>query len=294
VLACGVWAFGLTFLVFRLVDKWVHLRVTDADELTGLNISEHGASSDMLELFTAMDDVSRTGDLAVRAPVSPFTEVGQIASRYNQVLDSLEAEVARTEAVVGSSMDGIVTFSRDLLAIQSLNPAATELFGFSIEEVRNRPITHLILSDRGGLSTGDADQSRIVFEEMVRLGDPVRAQGRRSDGSLFSMEIQVTEARAGEESFFVATFRDVSDRDKVEEQIRDLARFPDENPNPVFRVSADGQVLYANQHGRAIDLPPWIVPSPRVRIWVFRKGSSWQESVIQQNRSSATCVKRRS
>lgn len=55
----------------------------------------------------------------------------------------------------------------------------------------------------------------------------------------------------------MATFRDVTDRDQVEEQIRDLARFPDENPNPVFRVSADGQVLYANQHGRTL-MQAWI------------------------------------
>ena len=30
------------------------------------------------------------------------------------------------------------------------------------------------------------------------------------------------------------------------EKIRSLARFPDENPNPVLRVRYDGEVLYAN------------------------------------------------
>jgi ammonium transporter len=257
VLSCGAWAFGSTYVLFRLVGARFSLRVTAEDERQGLNISEHGASSEMLDLFNAMDHASQTGDLTARAPEDPFTEVGQIASRYNQVMDSLEREVARTEAVVGSAMDGIVTFGRETLAIQSLNPAASEMFGVSLEEMRNQPVTQLIVSEGEGLSSDDPDQVRRVFEEMERLGDPVRTLGQRSDGSRFTMEIQVTEARAGEESFFVATFRDVSDRDRIEEQIRDLARFPDENPNPVFRVAADGQVLYANQHGNTL-MQAWL------------------------------------
>ena len=129
--------------------------------------------------------MSKTGDLLIRAPVDAFTEAGQIALRYNRVMDSLEKELARTEAVVGTTMDGIVTFSRDHLSIQSLNPAAIEMFGFTIEEVRYRPVTRLIVSEGGGLSASDIDQSRRVLEEMVRLGDAVRAQGRRSDESCF-------------------------------------------------------------------------------------------------------------
>ncbi len=35
-------------------------------------------------------------------------------------------------------------------------------------------------------------------------------------------------------------------RDRAEEQVRSLARFPAENPNPVLRISADGIVTYAN------------------------------------------------
>ena len=43
-----------------------------------------------------------------------------------------------------------------------------------------------------------------------------------------------------------------------------------------------------------VDLIPWIVPIPRVRIWVTRKGSLWPGSVIPQSRSWVTSGKRRS
>jgi PAS domain S-box-containing protein len=55
---------------------------------------------------------------------------------------------------------------------------------------------------------------------------------------------------------------DITERKRTEEALREahdralrLARFPDENPNPVARVSADGRVLYCNPS--ALELPGW-------------------------------------
>ncbi|MEW6750083.1 MAG: PAS domain-containing protein, partial [Candidatus Latescibacterota bacterium] len=45
----------------------------------------------------------------------------------------------------------------------------------------------------------------------------------------------------------VGTSQDVTERRQAEEQIRSLARFPEENPNPVLRAAPDGVVLYANR-----------------------------------------------
>ncbi len=43
------------------------------------------------------------------------------------------------------------------------------------------------------------------------------------------------------------------EHDQTVRQIRDLATFPSENPNPVLRVSGDGAVLYANEAAHALD-----------------------------------------
>ncbi|MBF0309404.1 MAG: PAS domain-containing protein [Magnetococcales bacterium] len=42
----------------------------------------------------------------------------------------------------------------------------------------------------------------------------------------------------------------------AENRIREMAKFPDENPHPVLRIGADGQVLYANRGGRDL-LSTW-------------------------------------
>ncbi len=46
--------------------------------------------------------------------------------------------------------------------------------------------------------------------------------------------------------------RDLDDVDQIIEQVRALARFPSENPNPVMRLTGAGQVLYANEAAKGI------------------------------------------
>ncbi len=85
-----LWAYGLTFTLLTLLNRYYCLRVSAEDEEVGLNISEHGASTDTYELFQVMDLQARNHDLTLRVPVQPFTEIGHIAHRYNQVMDALE------------------------------------------------------------------------------------------------------------------------------------------------------------------------------------------------------------
>jgi Amt family ammonium transporter len=45
ILAIGVWAYGTSFLVFKVIDSTVGLRVTAEEEIAGLDASEHGTSA---------------------------------------------------------------------------------------------------------------------------------------------------------------------------------------------------------------------------------------------------------
>ena len=87
---CFVWAFGVAYLLLRILDRWSPLRVSAEAEDIGLNYAEHKAKTDAYELLRIMDEHSRTKDLSLRVPVDPFTEVGHIATRYNQVMGALE------------------------------------------------------------------------------------------------------------------------------------------------------------------------------------------------------------
>jgi len=95
---CFLWAFGLSYGIFLLINRFFPLRVTAEDERIGLNVSEHGATTELLDLLITMDSQARTGDISLRVPVEPFTEVGQIAEQYNRVMEALQKEAAKTES----------------------------------------------------------------------------------------------------------------------------------------------------------------------------------------------------
>jgi ammonium transporter len=86
---CCAWAFGVSYVVLTLIDRVVPFRVDPEGELAGLNIAEHGATTEIADLLYDMDEQRRSGDFARPIRVEPHTEVGQIAAEYNRVLETI-------------------------------------------------------------------------------------------------------------------------------------------------------------------------------------------------------------
>jgi Amt family ammonium transporter len=208
---CAVWTFGVTYALLRLIAPRFPLRASPADEQIGLNVSEHGATTDLLELFMVMDRQEKTGDLSLRVPVDPFTEVGQIAARYNGVMEGLERAVARTETIVKTAMDGIITFSKQNLRVITLNPAAEAIFGYAEGQVAGQSVVMLVGPDE----RVDA----LAVAETARTGARREILGRRADGSTFPLEVVVTEAQVGTQPFYTGMFRDITARKRAEAEL---------------------------------------------------------------------------
>ena len=97
--ACGIWSFGIAFTMLFILNKIKPLRVASADEDKGLNIVEHGSSTMIFDLYDKMSEQARTGDLSIRLKEEPFTEIGQISSLYNQVMEKLESTSFEMESL---------------------------------------------------------------------------------------------------------------------------------------------------------------------------------------------------
>ena len=221
-----VWAFGLTWLLLSNLNRWLPLRVSKEAEEIGLNVAEHGARTETYDLFRVMDQQAETRDLSLRVPVEPFTEVGHIAARYNQVMEAMQEAVTRTEAIVRTATDAIITFTTPTLAILTANPSAESVFGYPSASLCQMAIPDLI---GWPMELGDATAVGTLSDRaalLARLLSPGQHEviGRRADGSVFPVEATVTRAELGDRAFYTGTFRDITERKQAEEAIRQRQR----------------------------------------------------------------------
>ncbi|MGC9504144.1 ammonium transporter [Baaleninema sp.] len=209
VTVAGIWAFGITYLFLRLCNRHFPLRVSPEEEEMGLNVSEHRAKTEIYDLFKVMDSQARNQDLSMRVPVEPFTEVGQIARRYNEVMDALEDAVNRTNAIVTTASDAILTFCPDTLAITNANPSSETIFGYLRDDLFGKPLLSL-LTPEDGRETADSPLGQLLYDGRAEL------VGRHAEGFDVPLEATATKVRVGDHIFYTGIFRDISERKQAE------------------------------------------------------------------------------
>lgn len=129
-------------------------------------------------------------------------------------------EAAFLAAVVDGAVDGIITIDKDGCVI-SFNPAAARLFGYTPEEVLGQNIGMLMPDPYR--SEHDRYISNYVATGVARIiGIGRQVEGRRKDGSIFPMELGVSEVDSDGARFFVGFIHDLSERKKFEARMHDL------------------------------------------------------------------------
>ncbi len=114
VLVAMAWAFGLGFILLKLIDRVYPLRVRLNAERVGLNISEHDQSTEQLDLLRAMEFQRVTGDYSKPIPVEPNSETGDIAAQYNRVLQNLYNAKLDAETANNAKSDFLASMSHEL------------------------------------------------------------------------------------------------------------------------------------------------------------------------------------
>ena len=192
------------------------LRVSLEDERRGLNIAEHGARTDQLELLEAMESQRRSGDLTQRVHEEPDTEIGQIAASYNRVIAALDQATVQTRTLLRDMREGVLSFDA-LGNLLQLNPAAERLLGVHATEVVGQPIDVLI------------KPHQILREEQrIHLFTPGHRFELRLNKQHGRRVIEWSmSAAANSSSSMIAVLRDITERHELEHQLareRDLAQ----------------------------------------------------------------------
>lgn len=214
-----------------------------------------------------------------------MSESRKAAAPVAAVADMAELFERLPEAVV------IVSPDRRILQI---NPAFTQVFGYTVGEAIGRTLDDLIVpeSSRG--------ESREIMRSAL-AGEPASAETvrRRRDGT--TAEVSVLGApiqlRDGSQGVF-GIYRDITDRKRAEARLRLLAVAMEAVDESVSIVEADGRVVYTNPaHARILGYPPAagtprhirdFMPDPAARAEIERN----HEQVRREGRWSGRTTRR--
>ena len=138
---------------------------------------------------------------------------------HKKAQDALASSEARMHAILEAAVDGIISID-ERGAIQTINLAAERLFGHAQDEVVGQNVRILMPSPYR--EEHDRYLSRFMSTGERRIiGIGREVVGRRKDGTTFPMDLSVAEARVGNQRIFVGMIRDITERKRAEQALRE-------------------------------------------------------------------------
>ncbi len=143
---------------------------------------------------------------------------GLDVSDHERLETELEEREARLQAILTTALEGIITIDERGL-IETVNPAVESIFQYPAEELIGRNVKMLMpppyRTEHDGyiaryLETGEA--------RIIGIGREV--EGLRKNGTIFPLELGVSEVVVRGRRIFTGIVRDISDRRRAEEEAR--------------------------------------------------------------------------
>jgi Amt family ammonium transporter len=84
------WTFSLSYIFLKCVNCFMSVRISEDEELCGIDVAEHGGSNDLHKLLAAMES-HITGEKAGVDEMKINGDLGMIAQQYHRVLQSRDS-----------------------------------------------------------------------------------------------------------------------------------------------------------------------------------------------------------
>ena len=224
---CVAFAFSITFVACWIINQFCPLRVPGKDERTGLNVSEHGSSTELLELEHQILKHSRVGNFGARLSTSDFTETQAFARKYNHLLDRVQFEIDKRElastrlldaksqfhSLIANAREGLFTLSY-AGGIQHANPACAHILGFDSPSALKEGVDDFALD----VLDDPADWKKLAqLLETESQVDEFEARIRKPNGELAWVSINARYAELRRKNRYLeCSIVDITDRYQAE------------------------------------------------------------------------------
>lgn len=126
----------------------------------------------------------------------------------------LEEQASHTQAILNNMVDGLITIDQRGI-VASFNPAAERIFGYRADEVLGQNVAMLMPNPHRDAHDGYLRNYHATGVARV-IGIGREVEGLRKDGSLFPMELAVSEVTRQGAPLYVGMVRDISERKRME------------------------------------------------------------------------------
>lgn len=153
------------------------------------------------------------------APLVKKVVMSEVQMRAANIM--LEEKEIRIRAIFENVDDGIIVVNAEGI-IESTNPGVENIFGYKASEMIGQDAS-ILLPEQAPVTVGDYLQRYLQTGKSSYIGSASEVLAARKDGSLFPMDIRITEMYLGKTVLFIGTMRDITDRKLSEEKIAYLA-----------------------------------------------------------------------
>lgn len=127
--------------------------------------------------------------------------------------------------------------------IIDINKASEEISGYTKEELLSMNIANLHAKDQLG-------KAKKLFESVIKTGKGkyeinLLGKDKKEMPTILSSAL----IKLARKDYILTIVKDISNIRKAEKEKEDLSIFLSENPNPVFRISKGGYLIYSNKAG---------------------------------------------
>ena len=127
----------------------------------------------------------------------------------------------RLRAILNTAVEGIITID-DRGIIESFNPAAEKIFGYPAAEVIGQNVRVLMSTPHREQHDGYLENYQHTgHAKIIGLGRETIA--RKKDGSLFPIDLSVSEVKLTNRRIFTGFIRDITERKRLEKEILEIS-----------------------------------------------------------------------
>lgn len=134
-----------------------------------------------------------------------------------EIEKELEESKAQAQAILETTVDGIITADNNG-HILSFNQSASKIFGYKEAEILGENVKMLMPEPHRSKHDSFLERYKETGEDRI-IGYRRELTGKRRDGTVFPMELSVSEVQWNGQRIYTAVVNDISERRRLEKEI---------------------------------------------------------------------------